>query len=184
MCTEIGIKYLVIHPNSNKNKEDRTLTLNKIIDRLNKLLKIYKNLDLKGRKTILLLENTAYFKSIGYIKELEYIINKIQHQELIGICLDTCHLFSLELDLNNLNKTNKFLLTIESKFIKLLHFNNSQYSYLSNRDKHASFEQGEIKLSSMKNFLYGMISVKKQNFDILLETPFTTQDKDIKILRK
>lgn len=134
--------------------------------------------------TILLLENTAYKKSIGNVNELIYIVNQLKKfQKYVALCLDTCHLFSLETNLNSLKETNMFLYKHDFNLVKLLHLNNSKHDYLSNRDRHESLNSGMIRPEALKYFLHSILN-KNSKIDILLETPFITQDDDIKITKK
>ena len=85
-CEEMGIKYIVLHPGSSVGI-DRNTALDNIAFALNQILK-------NDHSVTILLETMAgKGTEIGCnLEEIKYLIDHIERKELIGVCIDTCHL--------------------------------------------------------------------------------------------
>lgn len=91
----------------------------------------------------------------------------------LGICIDTCHIFSAGYDIrgkkNIINFFDHFQSAIGLEHIKLVHLNDSKNELGSKIDRHANYSTGIIGNKSMillANFF------KKLEIPIILETPF------------
>ena len=134
--------------------------------------------------TKLLLENSAGTGMIigGDLKELAEIIKGVKNPAIAGICLDTQHSFAsgynwLEFD-NTIQKIDK---EIGIENIKLIHANDSQTLFNSNRDRHAHIGEGQIGLEAFKNIV---AFAEKKDIDMILETEHDKVKEDIEILKK
>ncbi|MEG1639222.1 MAG: deoxyribonuclease IV, partial [Erysipelotrichaceae bacterium] len=84
-CELLGVKYLVLHPGNYLNI-DINIAINNISDALNKIL-------FNSKVTILLETMAGKGTEVGSnFKEIKELINKIENKDLIGVCMDTCHL--------------------------------------------------------------------------------------------
>lgn len=142
--------------------------------------KYYKNIKIflettagQGTELCSSLEDLAYF----YHKIPSNIKNRIQ------ICLDTCHLFSAGYDIRTKENIKLFLDTFEEliglKYVGLVHLNDSSAELGSNKDRHATLNEGYIKSNALKlisNFFIKMGVV------VILETPSENMKNDIKLL--
>jgi deoxyribonuclease-4 len=124
------------------------------------------------------LENTAgQGTNVGYsFEHLKYIIDRINDQSRIGVCIDTAHSYSAGYDLKNASgfeaTFRKFDEVIGFKYLKGMHINDSKKEFGSRVDRHESIDKGTLGLN-----LFSMI-MKDPRFDnipLILETP----DEDI-----
>jgi len=110
--------------------------------------------------------------------------NSLKHR--IKLCLDTCHIFQAGMNkFENKNDVKKFLKEFNDKIginnIKLVHLNNCEYKFNSNRDVHANILTGTINENALKHFFKFF---RKNNIDIVLETPNFGYKSEIKLLLK
>lgn len=114
------------------------------------------------------------------LEELNYIVDKVENKDGIGICLDTCHLFAE--GSYNLNKEveidklfNDYFGTFGLNKIKVIHFNDSLDVFGSKKDRHATIGNGYIWKHSNQNKLnqsckYFIDKCVKENITMVLET--------------
>jgi len=157
-------KYIVMHPGSHVN-EGIEFGINRIIKGLNTVLHGSEN-------TMVLLEGMSGKGSeVGSkFEELAKIIFGIEHSNRVGVCLDTCHLYSAGYDIvNNLDKVLKaFDKIVGLEKLKAIHLNDSREDFGSNKDRHARIGEGKIGLEGIvKVILNPMI----KEIPFLLETP-------------
>ncbi len=137
-------------------------------------------------KTTVLLETMSGKGSeIGQtFEDLKDIIDKIDLSEKMGICLDTCHLYSAGYDIvNNLEGVLEELDQLVGVHrIKAIHLNDSMYPFNSKKDRHARIGQGTIGLESIVKFVS---HPKLKMLPFILETPLETKEhgEEIAMLR-
>ena len=86
-CQDIGTSILVLHPGSHV-KAGEEIGLQQIIKGLNEVLK-----DTPYQGKIALETMAGKGSELGRdFDQLKYIIEHVEHNELLGVCLDTCHL--------------------------------------------------------------------------------------------
>ena len=174
--SRLGAKYVMTHLGSAKELGQKE-AIKKTIEMLKKSLNGYK------KTTKLLLENSAGAGEIigDDLKELSEIIKGVKNDVIAGICLDTQHSFASGYDWRNFEATIK---RIDSELgidkIKLIHANDSQTDFGSNKDRHEHIGQGKIGLEGFKNIL---AFAKKTNIDMILETEHNAVVEDIKLLK-
>lgn len=123
---------------------------------------------------------------IGYtFEEIKLIIEQVNYSEKMGVCLDTCHVFSAGYDIVNdlegvLEKFDK-LLGLDR--IKAVHLNDSMNPFNSRKDRHAGIGEGEIGLDALIEFI---THPKLKHLPFILETPYDTEGhkKEILTLRE
>ena len=176
----LGLKYLNFHPGSHLNEISETTSIKYIIDNLNKTIDTTENV-------ILVIENTSgQGSNIGYrFEHLAEIINGIENKNRIGVCIDTCHLFSSGYDIrdiNNYDKTmNKFEEIIGFKYLRAMHINDSKAKFQSRVDRHHNLGFGEIGLDAFK---FIMNDKRISNIPLILETiDETLWEKEILMLK-
>lgn len=163
-CISLGVKYLVLHPGS-AVKLDREIAINNIINALNLVLK-------KEDEIMILLETMAgKGTEIGInLNELKYIIDNINLEEKIGVCIDTCHLNDSGIDLNNFDDyLNNFESLIGLDKLKCVHINDSKNEVGMKKDRHANIGFGTI---GFENILKVIYHEKLKNVPKILETPY------------
>ncbi len=102
----------------------------------------------KETKPLVLLEGMSGKGSEvgGTFEELSQIINAVALPEKIGVCLDTCHLYSAGYDIvNDLDGVlQHFDKTVGLKHLKAIHLNDSMTPFHSLKDRHACIGEGSL----------------------------------------
>lgn len=98
-------------------------------------------------------------------EEIRSIIDKVEHSEKLGVCLDTCHVFDGGYDIvNHLDDVLKeFDAVIGLGRLKAVHLNDSMNVLSSHKDRHAKIGEGNIGLDAMERII---------NHEALRELPF------------
>lgn len=124
--------------------------------------------------TTVLLETMAGKGSeVGHrFEELRSILDRVEHSELMGVCLDTCHVFDGEYDIvNDLDGVlEEFDRVIGLQRLKALHLNDSKNPFGSHKDRHEKIGEGHLGLAAFSSII---------NHPSLRELPFyleTPQD--------
>ncbi|MGL5329120.1 MAG: deoxyribonuclease IV [Peptostreptococcaceae bacterium] len=175
----LGIEYMCFHPGSHVGG-GIDFGIERIIAGLNE--------GIKGNETLTILLETMSGKGteIGYnFEQLRRIIDGVEHNERLGICLDTCHIFSAGYDIvNNLEKVlEEFDEIIGLERLKAIHLNDSMMPFGDNKDRHAPLGEGQIGLNAIINI---MTHPKLKDLPFFLETPFDEEGhkREIKMIRE
>ncbi len=171
-CEEMHVKYIVLHPGSSVGIE-RNIAINNIINALNIVLTHSKNC------TVLLETMAGKGTEIGCtLEEIKYIIDNITKKELIGVCLDTCHLNDAGYDMHNFDI---FLANFDNligiKYIKCIHINDSKNEFNTHKDRHANIGYGYIGFDTILNIVNNS---KLLNIPKILETPYIGENNEDK----
>jgi len=88
-------------------------------------------------------------------EELEQIIKRVENNSTLGVCLDTCHIFSAGYDIvNNLDYVlENFDKTVGLNRLKAIHLNDSLMPMGSKKDRHAKIGEGFIGLDVLVRFI-------------------------------
>ncbi|MDW7668478.1 MAG: deoxyribonuclease IV [Bacillota bacterium] len=175
----INCKLYNIHPGSHTGLGvEKGIEL--ISDSLNRILKTNIN-------SIILLESmSGKGTEIGSsFQELRKIIDNINSKENVGVCLDTCHIFSAGYDIvENLNGVLlEFDKIIGLKYLKAIHLNDSKMPFDKNKDRHAPLGEGYLGIETFENIIN---NEKIKNLPFFLETPNDLKGykKEIKMLKE
>jgi len=118
-------------------------------------------------------------------EELNWIIQRASVPEKLGICLDTCHVYSAGYDIvNRLDEVlEQFDRCIGIGKIKAIHLNDSMTPFNSRKDRHARIGEGTIGLEAIVRII-NHPQLRKLPF--FLETPNDVKGygKEIKLLRE
>lgn len=84
-------------------------------------------------------------------RELAEIIERVEKKEQIGVCMDSCHLYSAGYDIvHDLDGVlEEFDRIIGLKRLKAFHLNDSQTAFRSSKDRHAGLGEGTIGLPAL-----------------------------------
>lgn len=152
------------HPGSHV-KQGVDIGINYIIELLNKVIK-------KDQTTKILLETmSGKGTEIGRnFNEIKAIIDGVNLNEHIGVCLDTCHIFDGGYDIvNNLdNVLDEFDDVIGLDKLCAIHLNDSKNILGSHKDRHEKISLGNIGLDAIGNIIN---HEKLKNLPFFLETP-------------
>ncbi len=142
---------------------------------------------LEGNENTMLLLETMSGKGteVGYkFEHLKEIISRIHHDDLIGVCLDTCHIYSAGYDiLDDLDDVlREFDNVIGLSKLKAVHLNDSIHGLGSKKDRHARIGEGSLGLDGILNIVN---HPKIKELPFYLETPNELEGygEEIKILK-
>lgn len=138
----------------------------KLISRqLNEILK-------KKQRTVVLLETmSGKGTEVGKtFQELAEIISQTELKEYLGVCLDTCHVYSAGYDivgdLDGVLKEFDRIIGIEK--LRAIHLNDSMTPFASKKDRHAKIGEGSLGIEAFR----GIINHPwLKNLPFILETP-------------
>lgn len=105
-------------------------------------------LELCREPTWLLLENSAGAGgTIGRsVEELGVLVERLDHHRLLGVCLDSCHLYASGYDITDAAELDRLLAELDGSVgldrLRALHVNDSKTPLGSNRDRHANVGAG------------------------------------------
>lgn len=118
-------------------------------------------------------------------EELRRIIDLTEQEKLLGICLDTCHIWDAGYDIvNRLDEVlTEFDTIIGLKRLKAIHLNDSQNPMGSHKDRHARLGEGYIGLDAFKRIIN---HPALRNLPFYLETPNELDGyaKEIQLMRE
>lgn len=151
------------------------------------ICKLLNQIITKEQSTTILLETMAGKGSeVGRrFEELAEIISGVQHNEKLGVCLDTCHVsdggYDLIQDLDGV--LEEFDRVIGLDRLKALHINDSLNPPGSHKDRHARIGEGTIGLKSLYDVVHHPALA---GLPCILETPQDSLEgygKEIALLR-
>lgn len=126
----------------------------------------------KERITVLLETMSGKGTEIGYrFEQLRAIREGVNFPERIGVCLDTCHVFSAGYDITgNLERVlEEFDKVLGLGLLRAIHLNDSMMPFASRKDRHAAVGEGEIGLDALLKIVS---HPALKNLPFYLETPF------------
>ncbi|AMM55955.1 TPA: deoxyribonuclease IV [Clostridioides difficile] len=175
----LGIEYMCFHPGSHVGG-GVDFGIDRIVKGLNNAIKGDENI------TILLETMSGKGTEIGFkFEQLKSIIDKIEHKEKIGVCLDTCHIFSAGYDIvNDLDGVlEEFDKVIGIERLKTVHLNDSMMPFGDKKDRHAPIGEGKIGLKALIDF---MEHPSLKHLPFFLETPFDDEGhkKELKMIKE
>jgi len=186
-CDALGLDKLNFHPGSHlakltkKEKEDAAL-LSEIENKCLDVIAESINLALDQTQNVkAVIENTAgQGSNLGYkFEHLAYIIERIEDKSRVGVCLDTCHMFTAGYDIRTreaYDKTwNEFGKIVGFEYLSGMHINDSKPPLGSRVDRHHSLGKGEIGLDA---FRFIMNDERMDDIPLILETIDETIWKD------
>lgn len=106
----------------------------------------------------------------GRFEELRAIIDGVQLQEKLGVCLDTCHVWDAGYDIvNDLDGVlTQFDSIVGLDRLHAVHLNNSKNSIGSHKDRHARITEGELPLQAIARIIN---HPALRQLPFILETP-------------
>jgi deoxyribonuclease-4 len=106
------------------------------------------------------------------LAQLRAIIDQIEDQRRVGVCLDTCHAHAAGYDICSDAGYAAFMAEIDRwlglETVKVWHFNDSQGVMGSNLDRHVHIGEGEIGEAGFRHILNDL---RWEGVAMLLETP-------------
>jgi deoxyribonuclease-4 len=178
-CALLGLDRLNFHPGShlvkmNKKQKEDVVFVAEAEERCLDIIAESINIALdktQGVKAVI--ENTAgQGSNLGYkFEHLAHIIDKVEDKSRIGICIDTCHMFTAGYDIRTreaYDKTwNDFGKIVGFEYLSGMHINDSKPPLGSRVDRHHSLGEGEIGLDA---FRFIMNDERMDDIPLILET--------------
>ncbi len=161
---ELKLSKLVLHPGSHVGAGVEQGIKN-MIEVLNQALKEEDNI-------IVCIETMAgKGTEIGFtFEQVSEIINGVNLQDKIGVCLDTCHINDAGYDLNNIDKIlDKFDKIIGLNKLICIHVNDSKNKIGTHKDRHENIGVGTIGFDNLLKIIY---HDKLKGIPKILETPY------------
>ena len=180
-CRILGLDRLNFHPGSHLVKipkkdpqyDDKLMQaesgcLDVIAESLNRAIDATPDFDVK-----LVIENTAgQGSNLGYkFEHLAHIIDKVEDKNRVGVCIDTCHMFTAGYDIRTREAYDKtwhsFDAIVGHEYLMGMHINDSKPPLGSRVDRHHSLGQGEIGWDAFK---FIMNDSRMDDIPLVLET--------------
>jgi len=165
-CMQLGLDRLNFHPGSHLKQIGEEQCMDYIAENMNRTL------DATDGVT-LVLENTAgQGSNLGWkFEHLAYIIDKIEDKSRVGVCIDTCHMFTAGYDIRTEEAYDVSMAEFENvvgfKYLRGMHLNDSKPDLGSHVDRHESIGKGKIGLEA---FRYIMNDPRMDDIPLILET--------------
>lgn len=172
ICFRDDIKNLENFPNALYNFHPGSHTGQGVDVGISQIVEILNEIIYPEMKTTIVLElMSGKGSEIGRsFDEVAAIISKVKYSEKLGVCLDTCHVYSAGYDIvNDLdNVLEEFDKIIGLDKLKAIHLNDSKMPFNSNKDRHEKIGKGTIGLEAIINIIN---HPKLKHLPFYLETP-------------
>ena len=167
-CAACGVEYVVFHPGSHMKTGEKECLL-RISESLNYCLD--KRPD--GEVTVLIETTAGQGTNVGFrFEHLIGIIEGVEKKDRMGICFDTQHGFASGYDIRTekgwKETFDEFDKTVDLKWLKAFHINDSKKEFGSRVDRHESIGKG---LLTMETFWCLVNDDRFTELPMLLETP-------------
>lgn len=161
---ELPGQYYNFHPGSHVG-QGVEIGMDMIVEMLNRVLKP------EGSTLVLLETMSGKGSEVGSrFEEIRTIIDRVEHQHRLGVCLDTCHVYSAGYDIvNHLDDVlAEFDRVIGLDRLKAIHLNDSLTPFDSHKDRHACIGEGSLGKAAIVNFIN---HPRLRHLPFYLETP-------------
>lgn len=165
-CEALGLDKLNFHPGSHLKQISEETCLDFISESMNEVLR-------QTKGVTLVVENTAgQGSNLGYkMEHLSYLMQNSIDKERVGVCIDTCHLFTSGYDIRTFETYSetmkKFDTIVGFKYLKGMHLNDSKPDLGSRVDRHDSIGKGKL---GIEPFSFIMNDDRMNDIPLVLET--------------
>ncbi|EXI62933.1 endonuclease V [Mannheimia granulomatis] len=165
-ANQLGLKLLNFHPGAHLKKISEEDCLSRIAESINIAVE-------KVPNVIAVIENTAgQGSNLGWhFDHLAKIIEQVEDKSRVGVCLDTCHLYSAGYDISSYEKSEAvfkdFEQTVGFNYLKGMHLNGSKTPLGSRVDRHHTLREGTI---GTEVFEFIMQNANFDRIPLILET--------------
>lgn len=176
---QLGASYLIIHIGHRMESTEEE-AIEAVVWAINQAFGRVRN------SIVLLLENTAgQGTEIGYeFDQIKKIIEGVNEQERVGICLDVAHAFEAGYDLSKKDGIERTLesfdLLIGLKRLHLLHLNDSKTPLGSRKDRHWHIGEGYIGFEGFRHLINHPLL---NHLPGIMETPRKDTVEDLRNMR-
>ena len=165
-CSQLGLDRLNFHPGSHLKQISEEECIDRIASSMNETLSVTNGVTL-------VIENTAgQGSNLGWrFEHLRAIIERIEDKSRVGVCIDTCHMFTAGYDIRTREAYDatwkEFDTIVGFKYLKGMHINDSKPDLGSHVDRHDSLGKGKIGLDA---FGFIMNDPRMDDIPLVLET--------------
>ena len=163
-CKAIGATRLVLHPGAHVGAGSQ-IGLERIVEGLNEATKDC------GNVKIALETMAGKGSECGRtFDELQYIIENVDNNECLGVCMDTCHLHDAGFDLTKFDDIlTEFDQKIGLERLLVVHVNDSKNECGASKDRHENIGYGHIGFDTLNMIVH---HDKLKSVPKILETPY------------
>lgn len=167
----IGVRNIVLHPGAYTDKNPE-YGINRIAEGLNEVLSGIRETDVNIALETMAGKGTEIGRSF---EELAAIMDKVEHNERLSVCMDTCHIHDAGYDIvNNLEGVlAEFDKIVGLDRIAIVHLNDSKNPVAAGKDRHAPIGSGWIGFDTIRNVVQ---HEALQGRLFILETPWIGKD--------
>lgn len=166
-CAQLGVPYVILHPGSHGG-DGIEVGLERFTRGLDRVVE-------QSDGTVQVLVETTAGQGTGLgssFAELASILDNSKFPELLGVCVDTCHVFAAGYELRSADGYQATIAAVESSIglekILFFHLNDSKKELGSRVDRHEHIGKGAIGLDGFKNLLNDS---RFSGLPMTLETP-------------
>lgn len=165
-CSQLGLDRLNFHPGSHLKQISEEECIDRIASSMNETLSVTNGVTL-------VIENTAgQGSNLGWrFEHLSAIIERIEDKSRVGVCIDTCHMFTAGYDIRTRAAYDatwrEFDTIVGFKYLKGMHINDSKPDLGSHVDRHDSIGKGKI---GVEPFGFIMNDPRMDDIPLVLET--------------
>jgi deoxyribonuclease IV len=160
----IGLETIVLHP-GHALRASRLKSISQIVQGINQVLTD------NPPVRVALETMSGKGSEIGSsFEEINEIIQQVERKEKVGVCWDTCHLYSAGYDIKDNLETviKKFDRIIGLDKLWVIHLNDSAFGLGAKKDRHKNVGHGEIGFAALKKIVH---HPKFKGIIKILETP-------------
>lgn len=142
-CWQLGLGLLNFHPGATLNRIDDEAGLQRVAESLNWMLE-------RVPEVTAVIESTAgQGSNLGHrFEHLARIIDGVEDKTRVGVCLDTCHLFTAGYDLRTAAACQvtfaEFERVVGFRYLRGMHLNDAKPELGSRVDRHESLGRGRL----------------------------------------
>ncbi|MEJ2322725.1 MAG: deoxyribonuclease IV [Gammaproteobacteria bacterium] len=165
-CEQLGLGLLNFHPGSHLKQISEEQSLALVAESINLAIE-------QTEDVVAVIETTAgQGTNLGYrFEHLAEIIDKVEEKSRVGVCIDTCHIFTAGYDLRTRADCDatfeEFDRVVGFGYLMGMHLNDSKPDLGSRVDRHESLGTGKIGWTA---FEYIMQDARFDDIPMVLET--------------
>ena len=165
--SELGFDKVVLHPGSHVGI-GRDRAIDNIVYCLNEVL-----VDTNVKILLEIMAGKGTEVGISF-NEIKRIIDGVHNKNLIGVCLDTCHIHDAGYDVSDFDSVlSEFDNIIGLDKLLCIHINDSKNVIGAHKDRHENIGYGYIGFDNMINIIY---NERVKDVPKILETPYVKDD--------
>ncbi|MCK9371705.1 MAG: deoxyribonuclease IV [Sulfuricurvum sp.] len=165
-CSQLGLDRLNFHPGSHLKQISEEECIDRIAMSMNEAIRRVEGVNLT-------IENTAgQGSNLGWrFEQIAAIIERIEDKSRVGVCIDTCHMFTAGYDIRTIDAYEQTWLEFDRiigfDYLKGMHINDSKPDLGSHVDRHDSIGKGKI---GVEPFRFLMNDSRMDDIPLVLET--------------